>query len=75
MNAKLCDACKKVISEKEIKRGSLDYRFVELCEDCKAKFDEIENKYNIKFQELDKQHKDLRENFKNELEQIGIDCE
>ena len=75
MNAKLCDACKKVISEKEIKRSPCYTRYFELCEDCKEKFDFIKNVYEKADQKLEEKHKQLNQKFENKLKEMGIDYE
>lgn len=75
MNAKLCDACKKVISEKEIYRAPCYFRYFELCEECKEKFNYIKVAYEKSEQKLEEKHKALQEKFKNELKEMGIDYE
>ena len=75
MNAKLCDACKKVISEKDIKKAPCYFRYFELCEDCKAKFDFIKDVYEKSEQKLEEKHKHLKEKFEKELKEMGIDYE
>ena len=75
MIAKLCDACGKVLKEKDIYEAPCMIEYFELCKDCKEKFDKIKNDYNNKLNELENKHKELTETFKNNLKEMGIDIE
>ena len=75
MNARLCDACKKVISEKEINFASVAFQRFELCSECKKKFDDIKEEYNNEEAELEKAHQKLKDKTNKKLKGIGIDYE
>ena len=72
MNVRMCDACKKIVGEKEIQRVHMDLLSYELCEDCKEKFLKFKNDFDTKNQELNNQYNNLYENFRNNLTKIGL---
>ena len=75
MVAKICDACKKIIQGKEIKKCySWDHTY-ELCEECEKKFDLIHKEYRKKYEELTNKINKLDDDYMDKLKEMGIDDE
>ena len=75
MKAIMCDACKKVVSEKEVVRANGDVRLFELCKDCNTKFEQIKLDYDKKFKKLYEERNKLDKEYKLKLKEMGIDYE
>ena len=73
MIAKICDACGKVLKEKDVIRAHGETRYFELCKDCNTKFEQIKQIYDEKYEKLRDKHKKQFEEYKNKLKEIGID--
>lgn len=72
MKAIICDACKKLLNEKEVEYCHINISRLELCKECKVKVNEInkwEEEQHNKFQE---EYKKLQEEYSNKLKEIGI---
>lgn len=72
MKAIICDACKKVLEEKEIKRLSFYWTYYELCEECYLKANKIKKYVEKENEEINKIQNALNKKVKDMLEEIGI---
>lgn len=72
MEAFLCDCCKKVLARDEIKRVNLDYRRIEVCNDCEEKVNKIKQDYDIQYNHLQEKANKIREDFQIKLKNLGI---
>lgn len=57
MNARLCDTCKKVLPENDIKYCGIFMQRFELCEECNKTAQMIKAEYETKEDELQQTHK------------------
>lgn len=73
MQVLVCDACKKILEEKEAKWIGDFKRGYDLCEECKEKFNIIKDEYYKEDEELEKQRKELYDKYIEKLKEIGID--
>lgn len=72
MQILVCDACGRVLEE-EIKAFDGDWqRGYDLCIECKEKIEKIREEYNKKDNELEKQRKELYDEYKEKLKEIGL---
>lgn len=72
MEAYLCDCCKKVISRDEVKRIGLEFRRIEVCEECEVKVNEVKQNYEKQYNELEEKANELRKKFKSKLDELGL---
>lgn len=75
MIAKICDACKKILKEKEIRKAYSWDRYYELCEECKIKFDKIHKQYTKDREALINKVNALEDDYMDKLKGMGIDNE
>ena len=72
MEARLCDACKKLIINDETNRLYWGARYFELCLDCKNKLSKIKEEHDEEEKKLYEQREKLEEKYKNKLMEVGI---
>lgn len=73
MVARICDACRKILKDKEIQKAYSWDRCYELCEECKIKFDEIHNEYKKEYEALTNKINKLDDDYMDKLKGMGID--
>lgn len=75
MNAKICDGCKKVIPENNIKYLGLFLQRFELCEECNKKAQAIKSEYEVKEKTLEQSHELLVKTIKDKIKEVGIEVQ
>lgn len=75
MKVTICDACGVVLEDETGNFCRDNFVGYELCPNCREKFEKIRDKYNGKYEELEKQRIKIEEEKEQELKEIGINNE
>jgi len=73
MKVLMCDCCKKILPEKDIKYVGLEDRRIEVCKECEGKVRELKENFSKLDEALHEKYMEERKNFLNKLKEIGLE--